>query len=1007
MIRQVDRSGGGRPQSRGRHMQSSSRRKMAPFDEDDDSSSNLEEAVGEAVGTILAGYHSPSGSRPTSRGKQRRSGVGPFSSFSARRELDRSATGTKTGTSRRATSGPRPRHRISVQRQDDSTCGDEDQTIAANSMAATVDDDDSDDDLSAETPLAARARRIVSCHAEETDRSEAGFTTTESSSEDEESRRPRRKRSASSGNYRPVPQLRTTRASRPSISRGRDMDAASRRPERSHRSNRDSKGNHHRDRDRGATGKGSRRKAGSSSRRTADPLVTPEMLASGIQTVSTSLRTGICSTYSLLQEGSAAAAAGAAALQHNLAEVGQKLPNSDDVADNVVGALDRAETMLSWDQDHQQAAAAAEGDESPGNDDGGVDNHQLRDESMFGGTTYSSIDPASFSLDGEGIADNHRSVLNTSSDTTPLNMQHTLFGGAKGGYPAHPSLEQQKKELEAATASKSGADESEYDKDEGGLPENSILSDASDDVGGHADDSLSATGKEENGNISDTVEKSELVSEHIRTIQSLRLQIETLQQTSVLAQRGWDDARSTLDKERAESSRLQMELENHRDENARLRERNSELEKTKEEQAQIAQKLNDDNEIMAKELIEAISQLENLKHAASVPEQKTALATDESTEQKDTSFQTTLAYSLPSDEGKASETEANVAPAPPPPASLPPQSPGRSFSSASTPTATPSESSEQTKARIRAERQARIFNRPKSRGRAGMSAGIVSNQRPSNKSKDTSKLPSRVEQAVVDWTKQEKRSIAKTKPEEEEDWTDPDLDPFLFGMESTMADPLDPPMDPPSSGQRNQTPPRQKMVEKGAITPDTVAVTPSPESSRRGRLGDEGNPKPWSAIRSAPLHIVQPPRLFPKDLAKSNDSHAVMTYVGPRLSEPDSSDLTAAEFDAAYLTLDDANFRARYAFFVLNAMGKEVEELLDDPSVVVGTTDGKLGGNSAWGDRLQLSYKYKDWAGQKMVWKVWVIPAGGFVSSPPRTPPRNGDSTTKKTTSDGKLRMLV
>ena len=450
-----------------------------------------------------------------------------------------------------------------------------------------------------------------------------------------------------------------------------------------------------------------------------------------------------------------------------------------------------------------------------------------------------------------------------------------------------------------------------------------------------------------------------------------------------------------------------MELENHRDENARLRERNSELEKTKEEQAQIAQKLNDDNEIMAKELIEAISQLENLKHAASVPEQKTALATDESTEQKDTSFQTTLAYSLPSDEGKASETEANVAPAPPPPASLPPQSPGRSFSSASTPTATPTESSEQTKARIRAERQARIFNRPKSRGRAGMSAGIVSNQRPSNKSKDTSKLPSRVEQAVVDWTKQEKRSIAKTKPEEEEDWTDPDLDPFLFGMESTMADPLDPPMDPPSSGQRNQTPPRQKMVEKGAITPDTVAVTPSPQSSRRGRLGDEGNPKPWSAIRSAPLHIVQPPRLFPKDLAKSNDSHAVMTYVGPRLSEPDSSDLTAAEFDAAYLTLDDANFRARYAFFVLNAMGKEVEELLDDPSVVVGTTDGKLGGNSAWGDRLQLSYKYKDWAGQKMVWKVWVIPAGGFVSSPPRTPPRNGDSTTKKTTSDGKLRMLV
>ena len=78
------------------------------------------------------------------------------------------------------------------------------------------------------------------------------------------------------------------------------------------------------------------------------------MLASGIKTVSTSLRTGICNTYSLLQEGSAAAAAGAAALQHNLAEVGQKLPNSDDVAENVVKTLDRAETMLSWDQDQEQ-----------------------------------------------------------------------------------------------------------------------------------------------------------------------------------------------------------------------------------------------------------------------------------------------------------------------------------------------------------------------------------------------------------------------------------------------------------------------------------------------------------------------------------------------------------------------------------------------------------------------------------------------------------------------------
>jgi len=264
-----------------------------------------------------------------------------------------------------------------------------------------------------------------------------------------------------------------------------------------------------------------------------------------------------------------------------------------------------------------------------------------------------------------------------------------------------------------------------------------------------------------------------------------------------------------------------------------------------------------------------------------------------------------------------------------------------------------------------------------------------------------------VEQAVVDWTKQEKSSIAKTKPEDMVDWADPDLDPSLSGMESTLADPLDPPMDPPSSGQRNQTPPRQKMVETRAITPATVAVTPSPEISRQQRPHDEVHRKPWSAIRSAPLHIVQPPRLFPKDLAKSNDSHAVMTYVGPRLSEPDSSDLTAAEFDAAYLTLDDANFRARYAFFVLNAMGKEVEELLNDPSVVVSTTDGDLGGNSAWGDRLQLSYKYKDWTGQKMVWKVWVIPAGGFASSPPRTPTRTPPRNEKKTTNGGKLRMLV
>ena len=188
-------------------------------------------------------------------------------------------------------------------------------------------------------------------------------------------------------------------------------------------------------------------------------------------------------------------------------------------------------------------------------------------------------------------------------------------------------------------------------------------------------------------------------------------------------------------------------------------------------------------------------------------------------------------------------------------------------------------------------------------------------------------------------------------------------------------------------------------------TPATAASTPSPAMIRQ-RFAEENqlieDPRtPWSSIRSAPPHIVQPPRLFPHDLAKSHDSHAVMTYFGPHSTEPNDGDLSEADFDAAYLTLIDANYRARYMFFVFNAMGKDVEELLDDPRVIVSTTDASSRG---WGDRLQLSYHYDDWAGQRMAWKVWVIPVGGFATSTAE----HGDSTTTKlVTDDGKLRMLV
>ena len=258
------------------------------------------------------------------------------------------------------------------------------------------------------------------------------------------------------------------------------------------------------------------------------------------------------------------------------------------------------------------------------------------------------------------------------------------------------------------------------------------------------------------------------------------------------------------------------------------------------------------------------------------------------------------------------------------------------------------------------------------------------------------------------------------------DWADPDLDPSLFDLQSSIADPPD----PPSRRQREPTgtPMGRKTHGKNATgTPATAVATPSPEANRQIYESKKQRPEdqhfdqnesplsplkndqdlvPWSSIRSAPHHIVQPPRLFPPDLAKSSDSHAVMTYVGPESMEP-NVDLSAAEFDAAYLTLDEANYRARYVFFVLNAMGKEAECLLDDPRVVVGTTDAA---STAWGDCLQLSYKYTDGAGQKLIWKVWVIPTGGFAPSSSSTNLSEEPvvSKTKKSATDAKkLRMLV
>ena len=883
-------------------------------------------------------------------------------------------------------------------------------------------------------------------------------------------------------------------------------------------------------------------------------------------------------SYELLQHGSAAATAAGQNIQCSLEEATRNLPSGEDVAENVVEALDKAEHMLrlgskSQDQDAEQdeekmgkqhgeaqmdtvramakngsqggigggrsdnalqaclqprpheeillrhsparktnRKSGAHGENGEGvGDDGPIEgvgrsdsyisdttqetsmqvgdvevvlppspernqhdssgrgDRKFNDVSMFGGSAYSSIDPTS--LRGEGIADS--SLLITSpydrsygaygggggGIAKSLSTDRFSFGGAKGGYPVEPSLAQQKKEMEAALETTiDDNDDEEEDEDEGNNEdevEHGELKHAPTEESGGRDESSVVTTEsgDGDGDIIDKSEGAQTFTEQLHSISSLRLQIETLQQTAALAQRGWEDARTTLEKERAESSKLQSELENVKDENLRLRERNVELEKMKEENDGMVQKLNDDNEALAKELIEAISQLEAMKRDAAEAKQRDTLTTPE---RKDVSAPSTPApstpsYSLPFVEGKGSGNKAPLAdknaPTPPAPLSLPPLSPGRSISKSIGPsgsflsTSTPTESSEQAKARIRSERKARILNRPKSRGRATARTGAtkdavansnssapkttIANRNSLDKVDGRSKLPLRVEEAVKDWTIQEESAMDQSQDDQADDnadWADPDLDPSLFDLQSSIADPPD----PASRRQREPTgtPMGRKTHGKNATgTPATAVATPSPEAncqryeSKKQRpedqhfdqnespLKDDQDLVPWSSIRSAPHHIVQPPRLFPHDLAKSSDSHAVMTYVGSESMEP-HVDLSAAEFDAAYLTLDEANYRARYVFFVLNAMGKEAEHLLDDPRVVVGTTDAA---STAWGDCLQLSYKYTDGAGQKLIWKVWVIPTGGFApSSSTNLSEEPVVSKTKKSTTDEKkLRMLV
>jgi len=452
--------------------------------------------------------------------------------------------------------------------------------------------------------------------------------------------------------------------------------------------------------------------------------------------------------------------------------------------------------------------------------------------------------------------------------------------------------------------------------------------------------------------------------EYLRIVSNLRLQLDSLQQTATLAQRGWDDARTTLDKERSEAAKVHGEIEMLKEENASLKRANASLKDANDElQQNLASddrddrkwaKLQEENESLKAELFESQQELMKLKQQNAGPSD--------------------VARTLSYDEMPTSYASPPVSPRSPslsrPAGEIPtsPSSPSASI---------PSVSSKDTKARIRAERKARRSGaRPTSRGRA------------SRKTEKEDVVP------LPDAPMERQFTL-----------------PLLDGEVKAHA----------SSHEVKMRTPRRASSEKepkaltSPTTPSTAAMTPSPDSRDRqisqqlhgqtggeptfgGEAGDQAGAGPSEAIRSAPLHIIQPPRLLPDALSRSPHAHVVMKYIGPR-SYASDTDFTESEFDAAYLNLEDANHRARYAFFVLNAMGREVEDLLDDPSVMVGTTDGGERGSSPWGECLKLTYRYKDWDGRKMVWKVWVVPAGG--QQPRRERTESNDSLVRKVTSQG------
>ena len=475
-----------------------------------------------------------------------------------------------------------------------------------------------------------------------------------------------------------------------------------------------------------------------------------------------------------------------------------------------------------------------------------------------------------------------------------------------------------------------------------------------------------AVGSGSNVEVENGHEEPKATGEYLLVISNLRLQLDSLQQTATLAQRGWDDARVTLEKERSEAAKVRGELDLIREENATLKLTNATLKDANEELQQYKDsgengdrkltKLQEENESLKDELFEIQQQLLKLQQQNIDSSNVTrTLSYDEAP---------ALVPTPPLSPVSASSTRRAAAiPASP----TSPSSQGASV---------PSTSSKETKARIRAERKARLSGaRPASRGRTRKAANDVQNP--------LANLPT-----------QQKFQLPRLDDER--------------GMQMhTHAISIRTPQRPISE--------KEPKAPTSPTTPSTAPTTPSPDlhdrhishqqqekSSRE--LSFEGgirNPdvsKPWKTIRSAPLHIIQPPRLLPDILSRSPEAHVVMKYIGPR-SYTSDADFTECEFDAAYLNLDDANHRARYSFFVLNAMGREVEDLLDDPSVMVGTTDGG-GGSNSWGECLKLTYRYKDWDGRKMMWKVWVVPAGGQQPRRERTEP-NSDSMVRKVTSQG------